>query len=96
MSQLERIQHLKKDIYQIAQRYNAGKVYVFGSCARKEETKDSDIDLLVEFLPHATLFDQVHIKDELEALLNCKVDVVSRRALNPCIRKNILAEAVAL
>jgi hypothetical protein len=96
MSQLEKIQHLKKDIYQIAQRYNAGKVYVFGSCARKEETKESDIDLLVEFLPQATLFDQVHIKEELEALLNCKVDVIPRRALNPYISKNILAEAVAL
>ncbi len=96
MSQLEKIQHLKSAIYQIARRHNAAKIFVFGSCARKEEGSESDIDLLVEFLPQATLFDQVHIKDEFEELLKCKVDVVPKRALHPYISKNILAEAVPL
>lgn len=96
MCQLDRLQKLKAEIYRIAKRHNAEKVYVFGSCARKEETPGSDIDLLVEFMPDATLFDQVHIQDEIEALLNCKVDVVSKRGLHPYIRANVLAEAVAL
>lgn len=96
MCRLDELHQLKSDIYRILHKYNAAKVYVFGSCARKEETPGSDIDLLVEFTPHATLFDQVHIQDEIAALLDCKVDVVSRRGLHPYIRKNILAEAVAL
>lgn len=96
MYRLDRIRELKSEIYRILRKYNAVKVYVFGSCARKEETPDSDIDLLVEFTPCATLFDQVHIQDEISALLNCKVDVVSRRGLHPYLRKSILAEAIAL
>ncbi len=96
MCQLDRLNQLKSKIYQIAKRYNAEKIYVFGSCARKEETPESDIDLLVEFLPNATLFDQVHIKDEVTELLNCKVDIVSKRGLHPYIRKNVLSEAIAL
>ena len=96
MCQLDRLRRLKTEIYQIARRHNASKVYVFGSCARKEETPESDVDLLVDFTPHATLFDQVHIQDEIENLLNCKVDVVSKRGLHPYIREGVLAEAVIL
>jgi predicted nucleotidyltransferase len=78
------------------QKHNAGKVYIFGSCARKEETLDSDVDLLVEFMPDSTLFDHVHIQNEMEKLLACKVDIVSTRGLHPYIRENVLNEAVAL
>jgi len=96
MCRLDRLYQLKSEIYRIANRHKAEKVYVFGSCARKEETPDSDVDILVELLPGATLFDLMDIQDGLEGLLHCKVDVVSKRGLHPYIRKNILAEAVAL
>ncbi len=96
MCQLDRLKQLKEEVYRIARAHNAVKVYVFGSCARKEETPDSDIDLLVDFNPSATLFDQVEIQDEVHALLNCKVDVVSKRGLHPYIRRRVLAEAVEL
>ena len=96
MCQLERLQRLKAEIYRIARKHNAEKVYVFGSCARKEETPESDVDLLVEFNRSATLFDQVDIQDEINSLLECKVDVVSRRGLHPYIKRRVLAEAVEL
>ena len=96
MSQLDRLQQLKAEIYRIARSHNAEKVYVFGSCARREETPDSDVDLLVEFNQAATLFDQVEIQDAMHSLLNCKVDVVSKRGLHPYIRRRVLAEAVEL
>ena len=44
MCQLDRLQQLKEEILQIARKHNAEKVYVFGSCARKEETPESDVD----------------------------------------------------
>ena len=96
MSQLDRLHRLRTEIYQIARKHNAEKVYVFGSCARKEETPESDVDLLVEFNHGATLFDQIDIRDEVQTLLNCKVDVVSKRGLHPYIKRGVLAEAVEL
>ena len=96
MCQLDRLKQLKDEILQIARKHNAEKVYVFGSCARKEETPESDVDLLVDFNQDATLFDQVDIQDEINSLLDCKVDVVSRRGLHPYIKHRVLAEAVEL
>lgn len=50
---------------------------VFGSVARGDDGADSDIDFLVEFEPGSSLFDLLHIDEELEALLGTPVDVVS-------------------
>jgi len=80
MCQLDRLQRLKAEIYRIAQRHNARKVYVFGSCARKEETPESDIDLLVEF-NNASLFDHIRLEEEIAELLQSSVDIVSLKAL---------------
>jgi predicted nucleotidyltransferase len=96
MCQLDRHYNLKSQINEIAQRHNVEKVYVFGSCARKEETPESDVDLLVELKPGATLFDLMDIQDDLQTLLNCKVDVVSKRGLHPYIKDDVIREAVAL
>ena len=93
---LKALRRMKKEIYRIAAKHNAEKVYVFGSCARKEDTPESDIDLLVEFNSAATLFDQLDIRDEVRSLLSCKVDVVSKRGLHPYLRNRVLAEAVEL
>ena len=59
MCQLDRLQQMRDVILQIARKHNAERVYVFGSCARKEETPESDVDLLVDFNQDATLFDQI-------------------------------------
>lgn len=72
---------MKADIYRIAKRHNAEKVYVFGSCARKEETPESDVDLLADFNSDASLFDQVGMQLALEDTLNCKVDVIPLSSL---------------
>lgn len=96
MCQLDKLHRMRSRIYQIARRHNARRVYVFGSCARGEETPESDIDILIEPTAEATLFDFMDIQDELEKLLECKVDVVSKRGLHPYIREDILKEAVAL
>ena len=81
MCQLDRLRRMKADIYRIAKRHNAEKVYVFGSCARKEETPESDVDLLADFNSDASLFDQVGMQLALEDTLNCKVDVIPLSSL---------------
>jgi predicted nucleotidyltransferase len=79
----------------LAARHNGGRVRLFGSVARGEEDKDSDIDLLVDFLPGSSLFDLLRLTRELEALLRRPVDVVSRGGLKPRDR-GILEEAIDL
>ena len=89
--------HAKRDaVYAAARKHKIGKVFVFGSCARREDGPDSDIDLLVEFQPGATLFDHVHMRDEMIELFNVPVDVVSTRGLDPYIAPRVEAEAVAV
>ena len=81
MCQLDRLHRLKAEIYRIAKKHNAERVYVFGSCARKEETPESDVDFLADFNNNASLFDQVGMRLDLEETLNCKVDVIPLSSL---------------
>lgn len=76
-------------------RHRGQSVSVFGSVARGEERPESDIDFLVEFGPSSSLFDLLHIKDDLEALLGSPVDVVSLAALKDRDTE-ILSEAIPL
>jgi len=96
MCQLDRLRRMKSEIYQIARKHNAEKVYVFGSCARQEETPDSDIDLLADFNANASLFDQVGMQLSLSDIFHCKVDVLPTSALRdpffgPNARKDMIA-----
>ena len=69
---------------------------MFGSFARGEEREDSDLDVLVDLEPGRDLLDIVAIKQDLEALLDRRVDVVTERAVSPYIRESVLREAAAL
>jgi predicted nucleotidyltransferase len=70
---------------------------LFGSVVRPEEFReDSDVDVLVSFEEPVrwTLFDFVHMQDELTELFGRQVDLVSRRALKNAIRReSILSDA---
>ena len=92
----ENLQRQKACILDIASRYHAVNIRVFGSVIRGEEREDSDIDLLVDFLPGTTLLDQVALINALSETLGRKVDIVSERALNKHLRQRILQEAVSL
>jgi len=98
MCQLDRLQRLKAEINQIAKKHNADKVYVFGSCARKEEKSDSDVDFVADFKEHTTLFDHAGLEYDLAQFLGCKVDVVSLRRLQQkdAFSQNVLKEMLEL
>ena len=57
MCMLDEIRARRDEIYAIARKHKAEKLWVFGSCARKEERPGSDVDLLVKFGPQTTIFD---------------------------------------
>lgn len=67
---------------------------VFGSVVRGEAGPDSDVDILVEFAKPVGFFVFLEVKERLEKLLGCRVDLVTRKALHPRLRDEILNEAV--
>jgi len=71
-------------------------VRVFGSVARGEDSPQSDIDLLVDLGPEATLLELAGLREDLDALLGIRVDVATPGMLKPAIRARALAEAVPL
>ncbi|MCC7573773.1 MAG: nucleotidyltransferase family protein [Candidatus Methanofastidiosum sp.] len=79
---------------EIKNNYKAEIIGIFGSYARGEQNKYSDVDILVRFYEGATLFDLVGLSDLLEDKLKIKVDVVSERALRPELKDQILKEVV--
>jgi predicted nucleotidyltransferase len=71
-------------------------VRIFGSVARGEDNGASDVDLLVDLEPEATLFDLLGLANDLEDLLGIKVDVGSSASLRASVREEVLAEARSL
>lgn len=79
----------------LCRRYHVRELSLFGSAARGEMRSDSDVDLLVEFLPDAQagLVEHAGLMLDLEKLLGRKVDLVSKNGLKPRIRPHVLAGA---
>ncbi|MBD2595924.1 DNA polymerase subunit beta [Nostoc sp. MBR 210] len=86
----------REEILQIAAKYGAYNVRVFGSVARGEARPDSDVDFLVELEPQRTLLDQIALMQSLEELLGRKVDVTETETLHELIKDKVLREAVVL
>ena len=83
MCMLDTIRAKRDDIYAIAKKHKAEKLWVFGSVARKEERPDSDVDFLVEFNSKATLLDHGRLYNVLNAMFGRGVDVVDRGGVSP-------------
>lgn len=79
----------QKQLSQLGSRHLA----IFGSVVRGEATEVSDIDILVDFDAKKDLFGFIDLKFYLEDLLHCDVDLVSKQALHPALKKRILGEA---
>jgi len=83
-----------QQLIELAKRHGLKELAFFGSILSDRFGPESDIDVLIEFLPdvNASLYDLVDIKDELETIFNRKVDVVEKAGLrNPWRRHGILS-----
>lgn len=87
---------LAERIHQLGERFGVRNIRVFGSFARGEAGPDSDLDLVVEYVPGKGGFAFVEFCEEAETLLGRKVDVVTEKSLPPLIRDKVLAQAVRL
>ncbi len=79
---------------ELKQEYKVKSIGVFGSYARGEQKKNSDVDMLVEFSETPDLFEFVGLKDCLSGFIGKNVDLVMKDALKPRIGRNILREVV--
>jgi len=89
------IADIKKKIKPILKRHDIKKAAVFGSYARGDQKKKSDVDILVQYRKNdKSLFDFVGLKLDLEKRLNKKVDLVEYSTIRPRIKDRILKEQV--
>ena len=96
MNLKELLKEKREEILSIATKYGAFNVRIFGSVARGDETADSDVDFLVELEPGRNLLDRIALIQDLEDLLERKVDVAAVKGLREYFRDRILNEAVPL
>jgi predicted nucleotidyltransferase len=96
-SSLERIRRvLKRNLPMLRERYHIQSLGLFGSYVRREQSADSDLDLLVTFSEVPSLLRFVALENELCDLVGVQVDLVMRDALKPRLGRRILEEVVEL
>ena len=87
----------RDEIITIAAKHGAFNIRVFGSVARNEANKDSDIDLLVDYsIDKISPWFPAGLKLDLEKLLDRKVDIATESALKERIKTRVLNEAIVL
>jgi uncharacterized protein len=83
------------EIAEICRRYEIRELAVLDCAARGELRADSDVDLLVEFLPDVkvSLLRHAAAEREFPGVLGRKVDLVSKRALRDSVKEEVLLQA---
>jgi predicted nucleotidyltransferase len=83
----------RRAVREAVDRYRTKNPRIFGSVLYGTDKDGSDIDLLVDALPGATLFDLGELHEELEAILKTPVDLLTPLDLPPKFRRKVLEEA---
>ena len=87
----------RRRVADLCRRHQIRRLALFGSAARGELRAESDVDLLVEFLPGTRVgLRFITIQDELTTLLGRQVDLCTPGFLSPHFRERVLDEAVPL
>jgi predicted nucleotidyltransferase len=85
--------HLTKNKPFLRKRFNVERIGLFGSNARGKATPRSDIDILVGF-SRPIGWEFVDLKEYLEKLLGCRVDLVTVNALKPQMMESVMSEVI--
>jgi len=85
---------IKEVLPALREKYGLTSVGIFGSYVRDDQSRGSDVDILVEFEEPISLFRFMALEYELEDLIGRKVDLVMKTALKPAIGRDILSEVV--
>lgn len=88
------IRQKRDKIVQLADKYGAKNIRIFGSFARGDNNSESDADFLVNM--EGSLLRRIAFMQDLEDLLGRKVDVVTEKSVHWYVRERIMKEAVPL
>jgi len=86
----------QKAIVALLKKYGVKKAGVFGSFARGESNKRSDVDILVKLASDKSLLDLAQIEIALEKKMKRKIDLMTYDSIHPRIKKHILTEEIPL
>ena len=92
-TEIQEIIRTHKDV--LSRRFKVQDIGVFGSYVRGEEIRTSDIDILVEF-SEPVGWEFVDLKEYLEGILECPVDLVTKNALKRQLKDRILEEVIMI
>jgi predicted nucleotidyltransferase len=96
-AQSREFKEIKTRIVPILKQSGVKRAGIFGSYARGEQTKDSDIDILIEVKGRKfSLFDLVGLELELKKVLRKDVDLITYKGIDPYLKKRILKEEVRI
>lgn len=90
------IEIIKEKAVPILKEAGVTRSALFGSVVRGEDTKDSDVDILIQPPDRMSLFDFIGLGYKLEDALHRKVDLVSYRAIHPVLKEQILSEQLPI
>ncbi len=96
MVSFEELATNRLEIMKLAQLHGASNIRVFGSVARGEASKSSDVDLLVKMEPGRSLLDLIGFEQELSDLLGVKVQAISEGGISRHLKDRIFEEAKPL
>ncbi len=86
-----------EEIKQFCQRYSIRKLSLFGSVLRDDFTRESDVDVLVEFEPGKTPgLAIITMEDELSNMINRQIDLRTSADLSRYFREQVLAESMVI
>ncbi len=89
------VKKLEAEAPAIRSQFGVKKIGIFGSFARGEQTKKSDVDVLVDFAEgYATLRNFVELAERLEALFRRNVDLITVEGIDKYIRPRVEAEVI--
>ena len=92
----KKITEIKAKILPILKKNDVVRASIFGSFARGEDKKRSDLDMLVELNKKHSLLDLIGIKFELEDVLKRKVDLLTYGGVNPRLEKYIYKDEIKI
>ncbi len=80
------IQQIKRQVLPILKQAGVTKSSLFGSYVRGDQTKSSDIDILVELPKGSSLLDLIGLEMELKKAVGRKVDLLTYKSINPLLK----------
>lgn len=93
---MQQIEKYKQLILPVLKRYAIKRAAIFGSAAKGNMTRNSDVDLLIEAGDGFTLFTMLQLEEDISGLIKRKVDIVEYGALKSSIKNEVLITAIPI